>query len=474
MSTLGAHVGALSLQSRLLLLTALVLGTCLGAVGWVLDRSFKAAVRAAAEQELQATAHGILGAADERGGALVFAAAPAEPRLAQPHSGLYAFVTNAARAVQWRSPSAVATGVFAPRALSRQPAPGEAVFTKVSATRFALGYTVVWETLGAALTIWVVADWDRYRGRIVAFRRNIAMGLSGAALFFALVLLTAVRWGLAPVRRMVVRIRGLEAGETTTIGSDYPPELAGLAGNLNRFITHERDSRERYRRAMDDLAHSLKTPLTVVKNAMREQPGEDARIVRHEVTRMEHTVARQLARAAVARPALPAAPLPVLPLAARVVRALQRAYVDKGVEVEVVGAPGAAGADSARDLAVRVDEPDLLDALGNLIENAFKYSRSRVRVQAVATPRGVDTVVEDDGDGIAPPMRDVVLRRGERADTTQAGQGIGLAVVAEITATYGGRLAIANSDLGGAALHLELPGGRVPASRSDWAADVQA
>lgn len=460
-----ARLGAPSLQSRLLVLTALVLGTCLGAVGWVLDRSFKATVRAAAEQQMRATAHGILGAADERDEALAFAAALAEPRLSQPHSGLYAFVTDTARAVLWRSPSAVATGVSAPPSLLRQPAPGEAVFAKVSASRFALGYTVVWETLGAALTIWVVTDWGPYRGRIVSFRRNIAIGLAGAALFFALVLLTAVRWGLAPVRRMVARIRGLEAGETTTIGTDYPPELAGLAANLNRFIAHERDSRERYRRATDDLAHSLKTPLTVVKNAVRELPGEDARVVRQEVARMEETVARQLARAAVARPALPCAPLPVLPLAARLARALQRAYVDKGVAVEVVGETTPESADSQQNLAVRVDEPDMLDALGNLIENAFKYSRSRVRIRALATAGGVDTVVEDDGDGIPPPLRAAVLRRGGRADTTKAGQGIGLAVVAEITATYGGRLAIASSDLGGAALHLELPGGRTPAAK---------
>ena len=189
MAALRARLAAVGLQSALLLLTALVLGTCLGAAGWVLDRSFKATVRAAAAEQLQATAHGILGGRRRTRQRDRFSATTlAEPRLTQRQSGLYAFVQDAGGDLLWRSPSAVASGVEPPTLSQlRRPAPGESVFAKQTATHFALGYTVVWESLGAQMTIWVVADWTPYRGRILAFRRNVAIGLTGAALFFLFV-----------------------------------------------------------------------------------------------------------------------------------------------------------------------------------------------------------------------------------------------------------------------------------------------
>ena len=113
---------------------------------------------------------------------------------------------------------------------------------------------------------------------------------------------------------------------------------------------------------------------------------------------------------------------------------------------------------------MQVDERDLFEMLGNLIENAFKYTRTRVRIDAQATAAGITASIEDDGDGIAAEQRELVVRRGTRADTATAGQGIGLAVVAELAALYQGRLTIGDSELGGAAMHLELPRRPVAAS----------
>ena len=228
---------------------------------------------------------------------------------------------------------------------------------------------------------------------------------------------------------MAGRIRGIESGSRTDIGDDYPRELSGLARNVNRFIAYEKDNRERYRRAMDDLAHSLKTPLAVLKNAMRELNGSDASVIRDQVDRMQTTVTHQLSRAAAVRTVLPKESVPVMAVAARVAHALERAYADKPITTEL--------ADS--ELAVRVDERDLLEMLGNLIENAFKYTRSRVRISTRATDAECAIVIEDDGDGIDPADRELVVRRGTRADTASAGHGIGLAVAVELAAVYDGR-----------------------------------
>ena len=444
----------LGLQARLLLITALVLGTCLGAVGWVLDRSFKAAVRASAEEQLRAVAYGLLSAAQDEANELAFGAELGEPRLARPDSGLYAFVERAQGGVVWRSPSAVVSAgdVGEQSPLSQRPAPGESVFGVAGTSgpsRFVLAYTVIWESLGAELTFWVLADRTPFRRQVLEFRRYTTLGLLSAAIVFIVIQFAAVRWGLAPVRRMASRLRGLEAGTRGDIGDDYPRELSRLARNVNRFIAYEEANRERYRRAMDDLAHSLKTPLAVLKNAMREVNGSSAMVMNDQIERMETTVTHQLSRAAAVRMVMPAKAVPVSPVVARIGRALERAYAEKAVSLELVEAP----------LAVRVDERDLLELLGNLIENAFKYTRKRVRIAVVGTSTGVAVQIEDDGEGIAPADRRRVLQRGARADTESAGHGLGLAVAVELAEVYQGNLELGDSELGGALVRLELPGG---------------
>ena len=437
-------------------MTTVVLACCLGVVALLLDESYRQAVLRGAEDQLRAVANGLLGAAVERGDRLVFAEL-GEQRLSQPDSGLYAYVDAAGAGVIWQSPTVLvaATGIADEPPIAR-PAPGEwrfdAVQTAGDPRRFVYAYTVVWEALNdMELTFWVLADQHPYLRQLSAFRQDIVVWLGVAAAVFVAIQFAALRWGLAPVRRMADRIRGLESGKRRNIGDDYPRELSGLAGNLNRFIAYERANRDRYRRAMDDLAHSLKTPLAVLKNAVRhdgEHADTGACVLSEQIERMESTVGHQLSRAAAVPPALPLVRVSVMGTAERIVRAVERAYADKQVTTELVTSTS----------SVRVDERDLMEMLGNLIENAFKYTRSRVRLSVRVAGSSVDVWVEDDGDGIAPAQRTAVLERGTRVDTKNPGQGIGLAVVVEIAAAYEGALAIDASDLGGARLRLRLPG----------------
>lgn len=445
------------LQARLLAITTVVLACCLGVVAWLLDESYRQAVLRGAEDQLRAVANGLLGAAEERGDHLAFADL-GEQRLSQPDSGLYAYVDTPGAGVIWRSPTILvaATGIADETPIAQRPAPGEWSFEPVQTAgdprRYVYAYTVVWEALNdMQLTFWVLADQRPYLRQLSAFRQDIVIWLGVAAAVFVAIQFAALRWGLTPVRRMAERIRGLESGTRRNIGDDYPRELSGLAGNLNRFIAHERANRDRYRRAMDDLAHSLKTPLAVLKNAVQHDvghaPNGNACILGEQIERMESTVGHQLSRAAAVPAALPMVRVAVMATVERIVRAVERAYPDKQVTTELL----------ASALSVRVDERDLMEMLGNLIENAFKYTRSRVRVSVRAVASSVEVWVEDDGDGIAPAKRSAVLERGTRADSKSPGQGIGLAVVVEIAAAYEGSLAIDASDLGGARLRLRLP-----------------
>ena len=430
--------------------TAIVLGSFLGVTGWVLDRSFAASVLMSAEQQMRLVVYALLSTAEEHDDHLEFFELE-DPRLLRPDSGLYAYIEAADGALAWRSPSMEVTAVAMPS--TPRPVPGSFGFLEVqdptdaSQNRFQLGYTVIWDDAEESeFTFWVLEDQLRFRAEIRGFRQNVTIGLVSATLLLLVVQLVALRWGLRPVRLMTDRIRALEVGDRHDIGRDYPRELSGLARTMNLFIEHEQASRERYRRAMGDLAHSLKTPLAVLKNATRGLGPSEAELFEEQLDRMETTVTHQLSRATAVRPVIPLDLVEVVPLLERLTRALDKAYAEKNVDVEI----------EAGQTRVRADARDLLEMFGNLLENAYKYTRTKVRV---ATQDGdtVRVIVDDDGAGIPADVRQRVLERGERAETAQPGHGIGLAVVVELVAAYDGRLEITDSDFGGARVILEIP-----------------
>jgi two-component system sensor histidine kinase PhoQ len=198
---------------------------------------------------------------------------------------------------------------------------------------------------------------------------------------------------------------------------------------------------------MEDLAHSLKTPLAVIRNALERVPGESRPLLEEQLDRMESTVTHQLSRASVTGPVIVGRRVDVAGLVERLLRALETAYRDRLIDVSTA---------LPESFSVLGDERDLMEILGNLLENAFKYTGTRVHVSGDAD-EGLTLRVEDDGPGIPEDVRQAVLDRGTRADELQPGQGIGLAVVAELVTLYRGRLHIDASELGGARLTLWLP-----------------
>ena len=493
------HLMRVSLQRRLMATTAIALCLFLLAAGWIWERLFTASVRAGAEEQMLIVAYGLVDATKKDVDPAVFrgtyvnGAAPSqkvtvagpsivlpdelgEPRLSRPNSGLYAYIETADGTLAWRSPSMAITSVAA--APKPRPRPGDSRFHKIEPAgmepRFLLGYTVILEELDdSELTFWVLHDQSPFNAEIREFRRSLLIGVIAATLLLIILQLGTLRWGLRPLRRMAERVRGLHAGQGGDIGEDYPAELAQLARTLNRFVAHELESRERYRRAMGDLAHSLKTPLAVLKNALTTPDRPDKSLFDDQLDRMEATINRQLSRPTAIPPVLPHEPVPVTPVIERLCRALDKAYAGKHVDVAI----------RSGDVQVRADERDVMDVLGNLLENAYKYSHSKVRITTSrdacpATPAdrnptgsnaaeqdglgtgsrdAIRVIVEDDGDGVPEAAKRYVFERGARADTAHAGHGIGLASAVELASAYGGTVQLADSDLGGARVILKLP-----------------
>ncbi|MEM1229971.1 MAG: ATP-binding protein [Pseudomonadota bacterium] len=443
------------IQTRLLLLTSGVLAVFLSLAGFVLDRSFQASVKAGAEEQLRLVVFSLMGSIVDEGGDIRIGLEVPEPRLVQPQSGLYAGVFGVLGETYWRSPSSVAAEFEFPGATASLQ-PGDFRFSEVllgGVDRYSLSYSVIWESVeDVQLVFNMVADQAPYQKTMASFRRSLYLGLAGVIALFAIAQALAVRWGLRPLRTMAEEVAQLESGQREQLSAAYPVELKGLARNLDRFVSHEKRSRTRYRKAMEDLAHSLKTPLAVLRNGLRSRSvpdGEtqDFSLLREQVDRMETTVSYQLSRASVTGPVIVGKPVAVGALVDRLLRALGTAYQSKQIQVET---------HIPERFYLRGDERDLLEMIGNLLENGFKYTRSRVLVRAEeAGMRAL--IVEDDGPGIDPEIRAKVLRRGTRADQVQPGQGIGLSVVVELIRLYQGDITIAESRWGGAKITLNFP-----------------
>ena len=276
---------------------------------------------------------------------------------------------------------------------------------------------------------------------------------SFSALGAGLLILAALQtvYGLWPLRRVRREVASIRSGEKTRIGQDFPAEIRPLTEEINQLLAHSESQAEEARRHAGNLAHALKTPLTVINNAATARSADLADTVCREAQVMRRQVDHHLARArAIGRRATTQARAKVWGSLEAVQRAVDRLY--ENVTVDIAG---------DHDAQVRVERQDLDEMLGNLVENAAKYGGGRVFVTVEPKGEMVDIVVEDDGEGIAEADRGLLFSRGARLDTTgKPGTGLGLAIVRDVAEIYGGNVALEESeDLGGLLARLSLPTG---------------
>ncbi len=454
----------LSLQARSLAAAGLVLAGFLGLAFFALDRAFYDAGESAVRDRLQSYLYAYLAGSDtNRAGALIPPEVGPDPRFDQPApGGLYAVIVGdkviGAKDGQWRSPSALTRELPFATALPRgQPRFSGPIDTQVGAL-FVLSQGVDWNS-GAKnelhLTFHVAEDSRALRTQVDVYRRTLASWLGGLGVVLLLLLLAVLRWSLAPLRKVAADLARVERGSQDKLDSDYPAELVGLTASLNKFVEAERDHVKRYRNTLADLAHSLKTPLAVMRGQLEnDESGEKLRwTVLEQVGRMDEIVAYQLSRAATSGHQTFAAPLPLEPYAEEIVRSLEKVYASRAVLCEFDIDAGA---------RFHGDQGDLMELLGNLLENAFKWARRRVLLSArplktAGRRDGLEIAFEDDGPGIPDEDVERLLQRGVRGDERVQGHGIGLSIVQDIIKAYRGELAVDHSPtLGGARFVVRL------------------
>jgi len=265
--------------------------------------------------------------------------------------------------------------------------------------------------------------------------------------------IVGVRQGLSPFRRLRERLSAVRTGEDRRVEGEYPSEVQPLIDELNALLEDRETAVQRAVSTAGDLAHGLKTPLAllaqVADHAVASGDPELAGSISQQVNRMSRQVNYHLARArAAASGAAGAPPCPVADCANALVRTVLTLYAGRGLEISSGVAP---------ELRARVQREDLDEILGNLLDNACKWARSRIVLDASRSGAMLLLTLDDDGPGLTPAQRNVVLERGVRLDEASPGSGLGLAIVRDLVELYGGSISLAASPLGGLRVEVSLP-----------------
>jgi two-component system sensor histidine kinase PhoQ len=449
-----------SLSSRLLVSVSVLLLIFFGATIAVLDRAFTEAGEQARRDILDGHLVALLAAAEpDDSGQLAMPARLREPRFQRIGSGLYAELRQLDGNVLWRSRSAL--GMELP--VGTVPEIGNHLFDREEledgAPVLTLALTVDWELdegESQAYVFKVAESLDGFNAQVAGFRGQLFGWFAAVAATMLVAFSMLLRNLLKPLRQIETEISEIEEGNRASLSGGFPTELTGVARNMNLLIDTERARSDRYRYTLDNLAHSLKTPLAAMRALLSERRDEHfGERFDEQIDRMDEIVRYQLRKpAASVADNLVLASVRVEEEVARLIDGLRKVYRDKNPEFEVSIEPG---------MQFRGDKGDFLEVAGNLLDNACKWCERRVRISIVpsagarAVASGMVLTVSDDGPGIPDDAVAALLQRGMRLDESTPGHGIGLAVVKDIAQSYGGRLSIQRSDLGGAEIMVSIP-----------------
>lgn len=304
----------------------------------------------------------------------------------------------------------------------------------------------------AAFSVVTMQPASDYQAMYDGFMGQLYLWLGGALLVLLGLLWFGLTWGFRSLRGLSAELDQVEAGTREGLSEEHPRELLRLTGSLNRLLESERQQRERYRHSLDDLAHSLKTPLAVLQSVAevidkQPQNREQSQVLQQQIERMSQQIGYQLQRASLRKSGLIRHSARLAPLLDTLCGALDKVYRDKQVHVQ---------RDFASEQHLPMERGALLELLGNLLENAYRLCLGQIRVSVRQQSGVLELCVEDDGPGVPADQRERILRRGERLDAQHPGQGIGTAVVKDIIESYGGELLLEDSALGGASFRVHL------------------
>ncbi len=439
----------MSLNQRVLLSAALVLLVFIGGITFTLDRAFYDSARLGIKDRLFAKLLMLMGDAEvEASGELDIPINQLDVEFEHVNSHTYAFIIGPTNAIVWRSASSLNKSIPTIAPLGQ----GEKIFEQIllnGEPYFIYRYGITWEMPSGnlPLTFNVITDTTLLDEQIERYREDLWGWLGVMAVVLLIAQMLVLHWGLLPLRAVSVELAAIESGRQESLKGIYPRELKLLTDSINSLIIHEHKQQQRYRNGLADLAHSLKTPLAILQGAIDSENLEAIRdkTILEQIERMDNTIQYQLRRAATVGSSPGMRLILLRPMIERMISTVAKAYQYKHPNVTI---------DVDDNIYLRIDEGDLMELLGNLIDNAFKWCRNNIYLSAVNQENQLKIQIRDDGPGIPSHEITRILERGARADQSTSGHGIGLAIVRDIMQVYEGELLIENLPSGGLSIIL--------------------
>lgn len=413
----------------------------------IVDISYKKELEKSAREKLHLHIFNLLSVAHTEQGNLYIPDILYNPRFNTIDSGLWAIVLDDNEQPIWNSLSVTE----APSNIKLSKKTGAWVFGKAEINKknyITAAYKIVWEDNDKLYSYhFVTAEDVSTLNKVIShFRFWLFGGFFAITLTLLLCQLFVLMFAFRPISHLEKEIILLEKGNTHTLSMDYPKELRGVTESLNALIANEHRQRERYRSSMADLAHSLKTPMTIIASEMANYPNN--KILKEAAERIDKNIEYQLRRAVISGHVLLNYGTDITEVLEMVLDALTKIYIDKKITLDskVEG-----------DLFFFGDENDLMEIFGNLLDNAYKYAKEKIKILVVQCDNYLSITIEDDGKGFVDDEASKIFTRGERLDNRGKGQGIGLAVVFDIVQSYDGSIEVSNSSFGGAKFRVIFP-----------------
>lgn len=448
-----------SIQSRLIISASFVLFCFLGLAGFALDAAYQKGAQNALNERLQIHLYSILAAVElSKNNKIIMPSGLSEPRFSQIDSGLSAFVFDDIGRLVWRSASSAGQTVKTQKELEV----GEKnVINKRSNNQhnIELRYKAVLENLNGhskAFEFIVIESARSLDHQVSGFRAVLWQWLGGIAVLLMIVQLFILRKSLEPLRKIVSDMERIQVGEREHLDNHYSEELKDIADTLNRLVENERSHILRYRNTLADLAHSLKTPISVLTGLYEQGSllGEDVETLKKQTLRMRQSVDFQLQKAAVKGHQTLNKPLELEPIIGQILASLDKVYAGKQLVISK---------NIDKKIKFSAEKGDVFELFGNLLDNAYKWANTRVNIsvhsveQTKNNSAGLQIYIEDDGPGISSDKLTDVMQRSARMDESISRSGIGLAIVKELVDSYEGEMTSEQGSLGGQAWLIKLP-----------------
>ncbi|MBO6226940.1 MAG: GHKL domain-containing protein [Shewanella sp.] len=432
-----------SLKARLVISALLFILVLLPLIGVALNDAFTEQVKSATKNELSAYVYSILAVTEVENKQISIPELVLENRFNLIQSGLYAIATtedaSGKQTIVWHSQSFM--GMVPPPHFTI-PATGQSAFEQIELAEqphliYSFSVSFASQNQNVPVTIHIIKDEREFQQQIDQFNQQLWTWLLILMFVMLVFQLSWLVWTLRPLARFTQELHSVEQGKSMQLSSQYPTELQAVARQLNILLNTEQTQRKRYRNALADLAHSLKTPLAVIKSqadlseASSEQVSVISRIIGH-----------QLKRAQTAAAASWHLGIRIDDVAAKLLRTLAKIYREPQINLS---------GEMADAAVFKGDEADLTEILGNVLDNACKAAKSTVKLTVTGDAYQLLICIEDDGLGISEALQNQIFERGIRADSYLQGNGIGLAIVRDLVDSYNGRISVSRSEtLGGA------------------------